>query len=115
MQTKHTAENTDASAVKVTRRINPLSISKRYLKNEDENAHSENVILLAEAFGTQEDISISKSILELHHELNHMPYPLSIIRGAINSRLYAILWKLLPSKKGGLLNYFEARAGKENA
>jgi hypothetical protein len=91
MQTKHTAENTDASAVKVTRKINPLSISKRYLKNEDVNAHSENVILLAEAFGTQEDISISKSILELHHELNHMPYPLSRIRGVIHNRLYAVM------------------------
>jgi len=91
MQTKHTAENTEASAVKVTRKINPLSISKRYLKNEDENAHSENVILLAEAFGTQEDISISKSILELHYELNHMPYPLSKIRGVIHNRLYAVM------------------------
>jgi hypothetical protein len=91
MQTKHTAENAEASAVEVTRKINPLSISKRYLKNEDENAHSENVILLAEAFGTQEDISISKSILELHHELNHMPYPLSQIRGVIHNRLYAVM------------------------
>ena len=91
MQTEHTLKNTDASAVKVTRKINPLSISKRYLKNEDENAHSENVILLAEAFGTQEDISISKSILELHHELNHMPYPLSRIRDVIHNRLYAVM------------------------
>ena len=91
MQTEHTLKNTEASAVQVTRKINPLSISKRYLKNEDENAHSENVILLAEAFGTQEDISISKSILELHHELNHMPYPLSRIRGVIHNRLYAVM------------------------
>ena len=89
MNSTHT--NTEASAVQVTRKINPLSISKRYLKNEDENAHSENVILLAEAFGTQEDISISKSILELHHELNHMPYPLSRIRGVIHNRLYAVM------------------------
>jgi hypothetical protein len=86
-----TQTNTEASAVKATRKINPLSISKRYLKNEDENAHSENVILLAEAFGTQEDISISKSILELHHELNHMPYPLARIRGVIHNRLYAVM------------------------
>ena len=89
MNNTHT--NTEASAVKVTRKINPLSISKRYLKNEDENAHSENVILLAEAFGTQEDISISKSILELHHELNHVPYPLARIRGVIHNRLYAVM------------------------
>jgi len=112
MNNQHT---TETGAVKVARKLNPSQVYKKYLKNEDCNAHSENVVLLAESFGTQEDILISKNILALHHELNHMPYPLSIIRGAINSRLYAILWKLLPSKKGGLLNYFEARAGKENA
>lgn len=91
MQTKHTLKNTETSAVKVTRKTNPLSISKRYLKNEDENAHSENVILLAEAFGTKEDVQIAHHILELHHELNHMPYPLGRIRSVIHNRLYPIM------------------------
>lgn len=96
MNNQHT---TETSAVKAARKLNPAQVYKKYLKNEDRNAHSENVVLLAESFGTQEDILISKNILALHHELNHMPYPLSMIRNAINSRLYAILWKLLPSNK----------------
>jgi hypothetical protein len=101
METKHTAENAETSAAKAARKLNPAQVYKKYLKNEDCNAHSENVVLLAENFGTQEDILISENILALHHELNHMPYPLSMIRGVINSRLYAILLKLLPANKEG--------------
>lgn len=88
MQTEHTLKNTDASAVKVTRKLSPSQVYKKYLKNEDENAHSENVIHLAEAFGTNEDLQIARHILRLHHELNHMPYALSQIREVIHSRLH---------------------------
>jgi hypothetical protein len=95
--------NTEASAVKVTRRINPLSISKRYVKNEDCNAHSENVILLAEAFGTKEDVQIAHHILELHHELNHMPYPLARIRSVIHNRLYPIMIRACKRKEDEMM------------
>jgi hypothetical protein len=44
------------------------SIKEEYLKNEDENAHSENVVLLAKHFGTKEDLTKAKEILALHEK-----------------------------------------------
>jgi hypothetical protein len=44
------------------------SIKDEYLKNEDENAHSENVVLLAKHFGTKEDLAKAKEILALHEK-----------------------------------------------
>jgi hypothetical protein len=44
------------------------SIKEQYLQNEDENAHSENVVLLAKHFGTKEDLSKAKEILALHEK-----------------------------------------------
>lgn len=44
------------------------SIKKKYEKNEDENAHSENVVLLAKNFGTDEDLAEAKRILALHNK-----------------------------------------------
>lgn len=44
------------------------SIKEEYLKNEDENAHSENVVLLAKHFGTKEDLAKAKEILALHEK-----------------------------------------------
>jgi len=44
------------------------SIYKKYIENEDENLHSENVLLLAKNFGSKEDIIESKRILALHEK-----------------------------------------------
>ena len=44
------------------------SIKKKYEENEDENAHSENVVLLAKHFGTKEDLAKAKEILALHEK-----------------------------------------------
>jgi hypothetical protein len=41
---------------------------KKYEKNEDINAHSENVVLLAERFGTEEELEEANSILKKHYE-----------------------------------------------
>jgi hypothetical protein len=44
------------------------SIKEKYEENEDENAHSENVVLLAKHFGTKEDLAKAKEILALHEK-----------------------------------------------
>jgi antirestriction protein len=44
------------------------SIKRKYYKNEDENAHSENVVLLAKHFGDAEDLKLAKQILARHNE-----------------------------------------------
>lgn len=41
---------------------------RKYEKNEDENMHSENVVLLAENFGTQDEKLKAKRILKIHDE-----------------------------------------------
>jgi len=41
-------------------------IKSQYLENEDENAHSENVVLLAKHFGTESELKEAKRILQLH-------------------------------------------------
>jgi hypothetical protein len=44
------------------------TIKNKYLKNEDENMHSENVVLLAENFGDVQDLKEAKRILALHRK-----------------------------------------------
>jgi hypothetical protein len=44
------------------------SIKEEYYENEDNNAHSENVVLLAKNFGTKEDLTEAKRILALHEK-----------------------------------------------
>jgi len=46
---------------------NLKNIAKKYLENEDDNNHSENVVLLATHFGTKEDLKKAKEILALHN------------------------------------------------
>jgi hypothetical protein len=48
------------------------SIKNKYEKNEDENYHGENVVLLAENFGNAEDLSEAKRIFNLHKKEGHL-------------------------------------------
>jgi hypothetical protein len=48
------------------------SIKEEYDENEDNNAHSENVVLLAKHFGTKEDLVEAKRILALHDKEGHL-------------------------------------------
>jgi hypothetical protein len=48
------------------------SIKEEYDENEDNNAHSENVVLLAKHFGTKEDLVEAKRILTLHEKEGHL-------------------------------------------
>jgi hypothetical protein len=48
------------------------SIKEEYDENEDNNAHSENVVLLAKHFGNKEDLVEAKRILDLHEKEGHL-------------------------------------------
>jgi len=69
---------------------------KKYLKNEDCNLHTENVVLLAENFGDSDDKIIAKGILRLHEELGHITYELSQVRREIHNRLFPKLQEAKP-------------------
>jgi len=51
---------------------NLSSVKRKYYKNEDENAHSENVVLLAKHFGDAEDLKLAKQILAKHNKEGHL-------------------------------------------
>jgi len=64
------------------------NLYKKYQENEDSNFHSENAVLLAENFGSRDDLIITKTIQLLHKQLGYIPYEFSKIRDSISSRLY---------------------------
>ena len=47
-------------------------IKNEYEENEDENRHSENVVLLAKHFGTESDLKEAKRIFELHEKEGYL-------------------------------------------
>ena len=69
-------------------KINVAKIRAEYHKNEDNNAHSENVVLLAKHFGTESDLRDAKTILAKHEAIGHLPSYLRDERDALSSRLY---------------------------
>jgi antirestriction protein len=97
-------------------------IKKKYDENEDENAHSENVVLLAKHFGSAEDLKEAKRILSLHNKEGHLTSENGKKRRALSQKLIDIarlkmLNKGIMFKEGGniLNNLSELRAGKPKA
>lgn len=69
-----------------------LSLKKfrdKYDENEDANMHSENVVLLAQNFGSDSDIRDAKTILAKHEAIGSLPYYLSQERNALHDKLWA--------------------------
>jgi len=64
------------------------AIEKEYKENEDNNAHSENVVLLAENFGTEEEKSEAKEILEKHNEQGSLSSELRNRRSVLEEKLW---------------------------
>jgi hypothetical protein len=64
-----TYEYGDGGGVK---KMSMSAIKRKYEKNEDENNHSENVVLLAKYFGSAEDLKEAKRILALHNKEGHL-------------------------------------------
>jgi len=79
-------------------------IFAEYEDNEDNNYHSENVVLLAENFGSAEDLKLAKSILKKHESEGSLSGELGKQRYALHQKLYP---KLIASKtkmaKGGIV------------
>ena len=79
-------------------------IFEEYEENEDNNYHSENVVLLAKNFGGAEDLKLAKSILKKHESEGSLSEELNKQRSDLSKKLYP---KLIASKnkmaKGGTI------------
>ena len=64
-------------------------IKREYEENEDENAHSENVVLLAKHFGTESELKEAKSILQLHNKEGHLSTENGKKRNELHMKLIA--------------------------
>jgi hypothetical protein len=64
------------------------AIEKEYKENEDNNYHSENVVLLAENFGTEEEKAEAKEILEKHNEEGSLSSELRNRRSVLEEKLW---------------------------
>jgi hypothetical protein len=71
---------------------------KKYEENEDENMHTENVVLLAENYGTESDIRDAKTILAKHESIGHLPTTLRQERDALHDKLWS---KYVQSREDG--------------
>jgi len=65
------------------------SIADKYEENEDENAHGENVVLLAKHFGTAQDLKEAKAILKKHMEEGHLSSENGAKRRELHMKLIA--------------------------
>ena len=73
-------------------------IFAEYEDNEDNNYHSENVVLLAENFGSAEDLKLAKSILKKHQSEGSLSGELGKKRYALHQKLYPKLMASKPKK-----------------
>lgn len=71
------------------KKLSLAQFKKRYEDNEDKNYHSENVVLLAENFGTKEDVKEAKEILTAHDKAGHLTDSLRRKRDRIQKKLWA--------------------------
>jgi hypothetical protein len=81
-------------------------IFAEFEKNEDENYHSENVVLLAKHFGTAAELKEAKAILKEHDEAGSLTSALRKRRDSLYDKLMPKLRNALKDKhvKGGKLH-----------
>lgn len=77
------------------KKINLSSVWTRYQDNQENNNHSENVVLLAKYFGTDEDIVEAERIRDEHHSVGYLTSDLGYRRDKIHNKLYPILVRLV--------------------
>jgi hypothetical protein len=82
---------------------------KKYEENEDENMHTENVVLLAENYGTESDIRDAKTILAKHESIGHLPTSLRQERDALHDKLWS---KYIQSREDGGMMAHGGSVGK---
>jgi hypothetical protein len=73
------------------------SLQKQYKENEQNNNHSENVVLLAENFGSKNDIEKAKEILKTRNKQGYLTLQQGREADQIHNKLYK---KLFSSKVG---------------
>jgi len=76
-------------------------IFAEYEENEDNNAHSENVVLLAKHFGTEQDLRDAKIILSKHEAIGNLPSYLQEERSSLHNKLYPKLVAAKNKMSGG--------------
>ena len=64
-----------------------MSVKRKYERNEDDNLHSENVVLLAKHFGTPQDLAEAKEILRVHEAEGSMSMENSRKRYELHEKL----------------------------
>jgi hypothetical protein len=71
------------------------SIWTAFQRNEDDNDHSANAVLLARNFGTEQDLANALEIQSRHNKEGHLTSELSKRRDEIQDRLYPELLRLI--------------------
>lgn len=79
--------------------INAKSIFKEYEENENDNYHAENILLLANNFGTEEDVETAKEILKQRDKQGSTSEAMNKKSYELNKRLYPKLIDALNSNK----------------
>ena len=79
------------------------AIQRKYNSNEDKNYHSENVVLLAENFGTDEEKSEAKEILKRHNQEGSLSSELYKKRGILEEKLWDKFQKAKKMANSGMM------------
>jgi hypothetical protein len=67
---------------------NIKTIFKKYEENEDNNMHSENIVLLAKHFGTKEQLEEANEILKSHNKVGYLTSAMAVKRKKLDEELY---------------------------
>ena len=91
----------------------PKDIFAEYEENESYNRHSENIVLLAEHFGSEQDVKDAKAIVKEHISTGHLTDELRKRRNKLDSKLYPKLIQALDSNyaDGGEISVWNLRKG----
>jgi TPR repeat protein len=84
------------------------AFKKKFEENEDDNYHSENVVLLAKHFGDADDLKKAKQIMALHNKEGHLSSENGRERYRLYEKLLAVARKQMSEKglsfaKGGAI------------
>ena len=76
-----------------------IDLFAEYQENEEDNYHGENVLLLADNFGSEEDLEKIKSINKKHEQLGELPNELYRERFELHQKLYPLLLAAMDSQE----------------
>lgn len=82
-----------------TVKMEPAEIMAQYTENEANNLHAENLVLLAEHFGTNGDLAEALAIKYQNEKLGHLPLKLYEEQKALSQKLFPMLKQALGEKE----------------